>query len=52
MKYGIGGGTVGPNSITSLEISDGTIQIEDLSDDLKDKLQPTVDEDDENVFIG
>ena len=41
-----------PNSVDTESIIDGSIQIQDLSDDLKDKLQPTVDEDDENVFIG
>ena len=51
MEYATGG-SIGPDSITSLEIQDGTIKVEDLSDDLKDKIQPTVDEEDENVFIG
>ena len=51
-KYISGGGSFGPNSITSLEIQDGTINVEDLSDDLKDKIQPSVDEENENVFIG
>ena len=51
MEYAAGG-SIGPDSITSLEIQDGTIKVEDLSDDLKDKIQPTVDEEDENVFIG
>ena len=51
-KYISGGGSLGPNSVTTLEIQDGTIKIEDLSDDLKDILQPSVDEENENVFIG
>ena len=52
VKYAIGGGSIGHDSITSLEIQDGTIKVEDLSDDLKDKIQPSVDEENENVFIG
>lgn len=52
MKYTAGGGSSGPGSITTVDIADGTITIDDLSDDIKDKIQPTVDEDDENVFIG
>lgn len=52
MKYAAGGGSLGPGSVTSIDILDGTIQIEDLSDDLKDKIQPSVDEENENVFIG
>ena len=52
MKYAMGGGSLGPNSITSLDIQDGTIEVEDLSDDLKNKIQPSVDEENENVFIG
>lgn len=52
MKYAIGGGSLGPDSVTTLEIQDGTIKVEDLSDDLKDKIQPSVDEENENVFIG
>lgn len=40
------------NSVNTDSIVDGSIQIQDLSDDLKDKLQPSVDEEDENVFIG
>lgn len=52
MKYATGGGSLGPDSVTTLEIQDGTIKVEDLSDDLKDKIQPSVDEENENVFIG
>lgn len=51
MKYA-GGGSIGPDSVTTVEIQDGTIQIQDLSEDLKDKIQPSVDEENENVFIG
>lgn len=51
MKYAAGGGSLGPGSVTSVDIADGTIQVEDLSDDVKDKLQAIVDEDEENVHI-
>ena len=50
-EYSAGGG-LGPDSVTTLEIADGSIKIEDLSDEIKDKIQPSVDEEDENVFIG
>ena len=51
MEYAAGG-SLGPDSVTTVEIKNGTIKVEDLSDDLKDKIQPTVDEEDENLFIG
>ena len=40
------------NSVTTESIVDGSIRIEDLSDEIKDKIQPSVDEDEENVYIG
>lgn len=45
-------GSIPADSVTTREIQDGTIAMEDLSDDIKDRIQPTVDEEDENVFIG
>ena len=46
-----GGGSLGPSTVDSEAIIDGTIKIEDLSDEVKDKLQATVDEDEENINI-
>ena len=46
-----GGGIVGPSTVDSAAIIDGSIGIEDLSDEIKEKLQATVDEEDENVTI-
>ncbi len=46
-----GGGSVGPSTVDSAAIIDGSIKIDDLSDEVKDKLQATVDEEDENVYI-
>lgn len=46
-----GGGSIGPSTVDSAAIIDGSIKIEDLSDEVKDKLQATVDEEDENVYI-
>ena len=46
-----GGGIVGPSTVDSAAIIDGSVKIEDLSDEVKDKLQATVDEEDENVYI-
>lgn len=49
--YAGGGGGLGPSTVDSAAIIDGSIKIEDLSDEVKDKLQATVDEEDENVYI-
>lgn len=46
-----GGGSVGPSTVDSAAIIDGSIEEDDLSEALKKKLQATVDEDDENVYI-
>lgn len=41
------------NSVGSSQIIDGSVNIEDLSDEVKDKLQDvTVDEGEENVNFG
>ena len=46
------GGTVGPSTVDSASIIDGSVQLEDLSDEVRDKLKVTVDEADENATIG
>lgn len=46
-----GGGSIGPSTVDSAAIIDGSIEEDDLSEALKKKLQATVDEDDENVYI-
>lgn len=46
------GGTVGPSTVDSAAIIDGSVQLEDLADEVRDKLKVTVDEADENATIG
>lgn len=45
-------GEIPYNSIGTEQIKDGDIQIEDLSDEIKEKLQTVVDEENENAYIG
>lgn len=45
-------GIVIPDSVDSASIVDGSIQMEDLSDDVKQKLGASVDEEEENAIIG
>ena len=40
------------NSVGSRNIIDGIVELEDLSDEIKNKINVTVDEDDENVNFG
>lgn len=40
------------DSIESRHIVDGSVAMEDLSDEIKDNMKVTVDEDDENVNFG
>lgn len=40
------------NSVSSRSIIDGSVALEDLSDEVKDKINVTVDEEDENVNFG
>lgn len=44
-------GVLIPDSITSEHIADGSIKLEDLSDEVTNKMQATVDEDEENAII-
>jgi len=55
--YIISGGYISTNaipddSVGSRHIIDGSVELEDLSDEVKDKIKVTVDEDDENVNFG
>lgn len=45
-------GEIPVNSITSEHIVDGTIRMDDLSDEVADKLQIDVDESEENATFG
>lgn len=42
-------GIVPANSVGTEQITDGAVRLEDLSDEVKDKMKVTVDEEDENV---
>ena len=46
------GGSLGPNTVGTAEIVDNSIKLEDLSDEVRDKMKVTVDEADENATIG
>ena len=46
-----GGGQPGPNSVGTEELKDGAVELQDLHDDLKDKIQKTYDEDDETLHM-
>lgn len=48
---GTGGysGIVPANAVGTEQIADGSVRLEDLSDEVKDKMKVTVDEEDENV---
>jgi len=54
--YIISGGYISTDipddSIASRHIVDGSVAMEDLSDEVKDNMKITVDEDDENVNFG
>ena len=50
--YNITTGILEDNSVGTNHIIDGTILMEDLSDEIKDKLEVTVDEDEENAHFG
>ena len=46
-----GGGELGPSTVGSDEIVDGSIQMEDLSDAVKNKIQNTYDTSDEALHM-
>jgi len=46
---GSGIGFIGDDTVGTKQIIDGSILMDDLSQEVRDKLQVTVDEDDENA---
>lgn len=52
LVYAIIAGEVFPDGITSEDIQDGTILIEDLSDEVIDKMSSTYDEDDQALYLN
>jgi hypothetical protein len=46
---GGGGGELGPNTVGTDEIVDNSVQMEDLNDNVKDKIQKTYNEGDETL---
>ena len=48
---GGGGGQPGPNTVGTEQIIDGAVEMEDLNDDVKSKIQKTYDEDDETLHM-
>lgn len=45
------GGTPGPNTVGTEQIIDGAVEMEDLDDNVKGKIQKTYDEDDETLHM-
>ena len=48
---GGGGGQPGPNSVGTEELKDGAVEMQDLHDDVKDKIQKTYDVSDESLSM-
>lgn len=46
-----GGGTPAPNSVGTEELKDGAVEMQDLHEDVKNKIQKTYDEDDETLHM-
>lgn len=46
-----GGGQPGPDTVGTEELKDGAVEMQDLHDDVKDKIQKTYDEDDETLHM-
>ena len=46
-----GGGQLAPNSVGTEELKDGAVEMQDLHDDVKSKIQKTYDEDDETLHM-
>lgn len=52
MEGGGGGGSQpGPNTVGTEQLIDGAVEIQDLHDDVKEKIQKTYDEDDEALHM-
>lgn len=47
-----GGGQPGPDSVGTDEIVDGSIQSQDMSDDVRNRLTPKYDEQGEGIKLG
>jgi hypothetical protein len=47
-----GGGELGPDTVGTDEVIDGSIRMNDLNDEVKDKLDDTYVEDDETLYIN
>jgi hypothetical protein len=47
-----GGGELGPSTVGSDEIVDGSIQMNDLDDNLRDKIQKVYDKEDEALHMN
>ena len=48
---GGGGSQPGPNTVGTEELKDGAVEMQDLHDDVKDKIRKTYDEDDETMHM-
>lgn len=48
---GGGGSQPGPNTVGTEELKDGAVEMQDLHDDVKEKIQKTYDEDDESLHM-
>ena len=48
---GGGGGVPGPNTVGTEQLIDGAVEMQDLHDDVKGKIQKTYDEDDESLHM-
>ena len=49
---GGGGGTPGPDTVGTEEIIDGSVQEEDLSDEVKDKMTQTYSSENRTLYIN
>lgn len=45
------GGQPGPNTVGTEQIIDGAVEMEDLNDSVKSKIQKTYDQDDETLYM-
>jgi len=50
-EFAGGGGQPGPDSVGTEELKDGAVEMQDLHDDVKEKIQKTYDEDDETLHM-
>lgn len=50
-EFASGGGTPGPDTVGTDQIIDGAVEMEDLNDSVKEKIQKVYDEDDETLHM-